>query len=196
MDFAPAQLAPMIAAEEAISSSSCMLMPPSLGRRSDIRSAISLAGVIGYPAKNRHPAAIAPSTQATLPCQKCGPGSTPLIFNPSSPFDVPQFDVTERNKFFRRVGANKCVKTIIYDENSCSAFISRTGVTFADFLRVERYTLASIYVFSVQNVTILFLYWRSIGLMTTSISIGRELWRMFKLWFLYEGQSSRAPFLG
>ena len=49
-------------------------------------SAISLAGVIGYAAKNRQPAAIAPSAMATSPYQKCLPvktafpiGSPPLV---------------------------------------------------------------------------------------------------------------------
>jgi len=35
---------------------------------------ISEAGVMGYPAKKRHPAATAPSARASLPCIKCNPG--------------------------------------------------------------------------------------------------------------------------
>jgi hypothetical protein len=47
-----------------------MKMPPTFGRRAAIYSEISFAGDMGYPAKNRHPAIIAASTQASFPCQK------------------------------------------------------------------------------------------------------------------------------
>jgi hypothetical protein len=47
-----------------------MNMPPTWGSRSEMCSVISFAGDIGYPAKNRHPAIIAASTQASFPCQK------------------------------------------------------------------------------------------------------------------------------
>ena len=39
-------------------------------------SAISVAGVMGYPPKNRQPAASAPSAQATSPVMKCSPVKT------------------------------------------------------------------------------------------------------------------------
>jgi hypothetical protein len=48
-----------------------MAIPPTCGSFFDRISAISLAGVIGYPAKNLHPAVNAASAQASLPCQKC-----------------------------------------------------------------------------------------------------------------------------
>jgi hypothetical protein len=70
MAFAPVQLAPTTALIEANSSSICMNMPLTLGKRAAICSAISLAGDIGYPAKKRHPAVIAASAHASLPCQK------------------------------------------------------------------------------------------------------------------------------
>jgi len=44
-----------------------MNVPPIFGRRIDIPSAISVAGVMGYPAKKRQPAAMAPSTTASFP---------------------------------------------------------------------------------------------------------------------------------
>jgi hypothetical protein len=47
-----------------------MAIPPTCGSLFERYSAISLAGVIGYPAKNRHPAASAASAHASLPCQK------------------------------------------------------------------------------------------------------------------------------
>ncbi len=47
MAFMPPQLAPRIAAIEASSSSIWMKTPPTSGNRSDIRSATSVAGVIG-----------------------------------------------------------------------------------------------------------------------------------------------------
>ena len=43
-------------------------------------SAISDAGVIGYPAKKRQPLANAPSAQATSPLKKCSPHSIPGLF--------------------------------------------------------------------------------------------------------------------
>jgi len=70
MAFAPAQLAPMTAPREASSSSIWMAMPPTWGNLSARFSAISLEGVIGYPAKNLHPAVIAASAHAWFPCQK------------------------------------------------------------------------------------------------------------------------------
>src|SRR4030042_2000931 len=57
----------MIAQIEAISSSICMNFPPRWGRRTDINSAISVEGVIGYPAKKSSPAYSAASTQASFP---------------------------------------------------------------------------------------------------------------------------------
>ena len=68
--FAPAQLAPMTALSAASSSSICMAIPPVWGSLFARCSAISVAGVIGYPAKNLHPAAMAASAQAWFPCQK------------------------------------------------------------------------------------------------------------------------------
>jgi hypothetical protein len=67
--FTPATDAPMHAAMPAISSSIWMNLPPTCGSRSAHLSAISVDGVIGYPEKNRIPAAIAPSTTASLPCK-------------------------------------------------------------------------------------------------------------------------------
>src|SRR5450756_962620 len=60
--------APTIAMMLAISSSICMNIPPICGMRLAMISAISEDGVIGYPAKKRTPAAIAPSATASLPC--------------------------------------------------------------------------------------------------------------------------------
>jgi hypothetical protein len=56
-----------------------MAMPPTCGKRLAKFSAISLAGVMGYPAKKRHPANIAASAQASLPCQKYTPCLTAFI---------------------------------------------------------------------------------------------------------------------
>lgn len=42
-------------------------------------SAISVAGVIGYPAKNLHPAAMAASAHAWFPCMKYVPGGNCLV---------------------------------------------------------------------------------------------------------------------
>jgi hypothetical protein len=47
-----------------------MAIPSTFGSFFAKCSAISLAGVIGYPAKNRHPATIAASAHASFPCQK------------------------------------------------------------------------------------------------------------------------------
>jgi hypothetical protein len=63
----PVSDAPMIAQIEAISSSICMNFAPFRGRRTDISSAISVEGVMGYPAKKSSPAYRAASTQASFP---------------------------------------------------------------------------------------------------------------------------------
>ncbi len=76
--FFPPQAAPINAAIEAISSSICIKTPPTDGIRSENRSAVSVEGVMGYPAKNRHPAAKAPSARAKSPSKKCAPVKTPL----------------------------------------------------------------------------------------------------------------------
>jgi hypothetical protein len=55
-------------------------MPPISGRRLDILSATSVAGVMGYPAKKVHPAAKAPSALASSPFKKCSPVSNALSF--------------------------------------------------------------------------------------------------------------------
>jgi len=60
----------MTAPKEANSSSIWMAMPPILGSFRARCSAISVAGVMGYPAKNLHPAVMAASAQAWFPCQK------------------------------------------------------------------------------------------------------------------------------
>jgi len=60
----------MAAPRLAISSSIWIKTPPTAGSLYDITSLISVAGVIGYPAKNRQPAASAPSTMASLPCRR------------------------------------------------------------------------------------------------------------------------------
>jgi len=70
MAFAPAQLAPMTALSAANSSSICMAIPPVCGSLFARCSAISVAGVIGYPAKNLHPAVMAASAHAWFPCMK------------------------------------------------------------------------------------------------------------------------------
>lgn len=70
MLFHPAQLAPITAPIDASSSSICMNIPPTCGKRCERRSGISLEGDMGYPAKKRQPAVMAPSTQASLPDQK------------------------------------------------------------------------------------------------------------------------------
>jgi len=67
IERAPAQLPPTIAAMLASSSSIWTNVPPTFGRRAAILSAISVDGVIGYPAKNLHPAARAPSAHAVFP---------------------------------------------------------------------------------------------------------------------------------
>ena len=64
MALAPARDAPMTALIEQSSSSPCRNTPPTSGKRWDIRSEISLAGVMGYPAKKSQPAAMAPSAIA------------------------------------------------------------------------------------------------------------------------------------
>ena len=65
--FLPAQTAPCKQIEEAISSSIWIKHPPTLGKREAILSTISVDGVIGYPAANVHPAAIAPSVAEWFP---------------------------------------------------------------------------------------------------------------------------------
>src|SRR5208283_5786048 len=67
MALTPPIEAPITAAIEAISSSICTKTPSTSGKWRASRSAISDDGVIGYPAKNRQPAAIAPKAQAWLP---------------------------------------------------------------------------------------------------------------------------------
>jgi hypothetical protein len=47
-----------------------MKTPSTAGSLYDITSLISVAGVMGYPAKKRQPAASAPSTMASLPCKR------------------------------------------------------------------------------------------------------------------------------
>jgi hypothetical protein len=58
----------MTAAILAISSSIWMKQPLRFGSFAAMCSATSVEGVIGYPAKKLHPAASAPSAQATFPC--------------------------------------------------------------------------------------------------------------------------------
>src|SRR4030042_6615781 len=72
--FAPAHLPPIQAAMLAISSSIWRNEPFALGSSLLMYSVISLAGVMGYPAKRRHPARSAPSAQAMLPNTRCLPG--------------------------------------------------------------------------------------------------------------------------
>src|SRR5450759_342887 len=67
MALTPPIEAPITAAIEAISSSICTNTPSTSGNWRASRSAISDDGVIGYPAKKRQPAAIAPNAQAWLP---------------------------------------------------------------------------------------------------------------------------------
>ena len=79
MDFTPAFDAPRIAAMDAISSSIWIYTPLICGRRQDICSATSVAGVNGYPAKNLQPALSAPSAHAISPFIKCSPVKTGLL---------------------------------------------------------------------------------------------------------------------
>ena len=60
---------PITAAMLAISSSIWIKTPFFFGSFTAMCSATSVEGVIGYPPKNRHPAASAPSAQAVFPCQ-------------------------------------------------------------------------------------------------------------------------------
>ena len=65
--FRPSPRGPRAVQIEAISSSICKNTPRWRGSSRDMSSVISEAGVMGYPAKNRQPAAIAASTQASFP---------------------------------------------------------------------------------------------------------------------------------
>src|SRR5574337_62973 len=67
MVLTPVMAAPRIAPMAAISSSIWMNLPPARGRRTDMCSAISEEGEMGYPAKNRQPAAMAASAHASFP---------------------------------------------------------------------------------------------------------------------------------
>jgi hypothetical protein len=67
IDLAPVHEAPITLVIEAISSSYWTYAPPTSGIRIDIHSAISVAGVMGYPPKYLHPALSAPSAQAISP---------------------------------------------------------------------------------------------------------------------------------
>jgi hypothetical protein len=60
MALAPAQEAPITDDMAASSSSIWMYAPPTLGINWDMISAVSVAGVIGYPPKKVHPANNAP----------------------------------------------------------------------------------------------------------------------------------------
>ncbi len=73
MLFMPPHEAPSTAAMDAISSSICIKVPPTSGSLTERCSAISVAGVMGYPPKKRHPAARAPSAHATSPVIKYSP---------------------------------------------------------------------------------------------------------------------------
>ena len=66
---APVHEAPITEAMLASSSSIWIKTPPCFGSFAAMCSAISVEGVIGYPPKNRHPAASAPSAEAIFPCQ-------------------------------------------------------------------------------------------------------------------------------
>jgi len=69
MARAPAALAPTTMCMAATSLSDWTKTPPSTcRRRSDMYSGISFCGVIGYPAKKRHPARMAASPMILLPC--------------------------------------------------------------------------------------------------------------------------------
>src|SRR3990170_5528756 len=74
---APARVAPMHIPIEAISSSPWMAMPPTLGSSRIIAMRIDEAGVIGYPAKNVHPASSAPRTIAVDPSMYSRPTPPP-----------------------------------------------------------------------------------------------------------------------
>jgi hypothetical protein len=56
---------------EAVSLSPCRKTPPAAGILRDMYSGISFWGVMGYPAKNRHPARIAASATASFPFRNC-----------------------------------------------------------------------------------------------------------------------------
>jgi hypothetical protein len=73
MALRPVQDAPIAAQMALISSSVWRKTPPVSGILWARRFAISLAGVMGYPEKNPHPAAMAPSAQAQFPIAKWVP---------------------------------------------------------------------------------------------------------------------------
>ncbi len=68
----------MTAPSEAISSSIWTNVPPTAGSARAMCSAISDDGVIGYPAKNRQPAASAPSAHAWFPWMSLASVTRPL----------------------------------------------------------------------------------------------------------------------
>jgi len=81
IERAPAADAPMTEAKLLSSSSIWIKTPPTSGNLRASLSATSVEGVIGYPPKKLHPAAIAPSAQASSPCMKCLPVRTDRPFN-------------------------------------------------------------------------------------------------------------------
>src|SRR5215469_2367013 len=72
---APAAAAPYTMLMAATSLSACTNVPPTCGMYNAAASVTSLAGVMGYPKNERHPARIAPLMMATLPLQSCRMGA-------------------------------------------------------------------------------------------------------------------------
>ena len=66
----PVKDAPMARLIDASSSSACITTPPRAGRLRTSKFITSVAGVIGYPAKKRPPAAMNPIAAAWLPDMK------------------------------------------------------------------------------------------------------------------------------
>ena len=108
MAFTPAADAPSTAAMEASSSSICRKCPPTCGRRSALCSAISVDGVMGYPAKKRIPAAMAPSTAASLPCIRTAFDMS----SPSSLFDIDKVDRVIRAAQLALTAADACFRSL------------------------------------------------------------------------------------
>jgi hypothetical protein len=78
--FKPAMDAPRQAPMDAISSSAWRQTPPRGGSSESMVFSMVVAGVIGYPAKKRHPAATAPRATASFPSSKVKDMGFPYLF--------------------------------------------------------------------------------------------------------------------
>jgi hypothetical protein len=115
----PAQEAPRMAFIDASSSSIWIKIPSTSGRRADIRSATSVAGVIGYPAKKRQPALIAPSAQAVSPFIKNSPTSGPTLGMALFP---PNF------LFLKRYHSNGKLRTDEFAQAAVNTIVTASGI--------------------------------------------------------------------